>query len=425
MTDARVVTFSPGTPGAWRSDVSEVDAALDELSTGRVQTATAAQTLREVAVVTATGGPYVIGGNGAAVLLATTGAMTGLVGLTTVAATATIAGGVDSGGAGHDLIVRGGDGSAIFDDGGDLTLRAGDAGAGANHGKLALQNGSGTDVLTIPGTALPDVSLNAHDLRDVAQVHGATTADLVITAATATTTGDAKSLDLRGGDVDANNQTAGDASLRAGDAGGADGIGGDLTLRGGNGTTDGSVYLTTATGGNAAGVPGGSSKLTLYADLDANGQYLEDCESFLFYRKTSDTSRTSATALADDPHMASQTLPANTTWIVEGACDVNAGSGVPDLQISFTWPTGATGRIMVLANQGTTAREGDSVRTSGQNTGLIACGSGARTILLFKGTVALGGTAGPIDFQWAQRASSTDATTVYTGSYMMLTRADL
>lgn len=119
-------------------------------------------------------------------------------------------------------------------------------------------------------------------------------------------------------------------------------------------------------------------------------------------------------------------LPANTSWLFECFLDYEgATQGSGDLKWQWTGPSGATLAMTYLfypvsggfgANVNLGAVTGlSTARTTGTD------GAGTKLGLIMRGTVVMGGTAGTLQFQWAQNtANNSVATIVHTGSYLSL-----
>ncbi|QCX81283.1 hypothetical protein C9F11_38500 [Streptomyces sp. YIM 121038] len=144
--------------------------------------------------------------------------------------------------------------------------------------------------------------------------------------------------------------------------------------------------------------------------------------------KTADTSRTNNATPADDPHLAF-TVAANATYTVEGWIKYSA---LVDLDITVDWtvPSGAlgewTGHGMGLGTTGQST-SGYSIRTETndvsqpRNFSGTTSAAGEYSVLLY-GTLRVQGTGGTFAMQWSQGNTGATATTVYTDSWLRLTR---
>ncbi|MFJ4863391.1 hypothetical protein [Streptomyces sp. NPDC088748] len=138
--------------------------------------------------------------------------------------------------------------------------------------------------------------------------------------------------------------------------------------------------------------------------------------------KAANTSRTSTTTLAADPHLV---LPvsANATYLLDGWIEYDGAFGAGDLKADWTLPAGATIRWGLHANASgdTTQKYASSTAAGTLTAGTYGVGSfanGARPA----GYLVIGGTAGNATFRWAQNSSNATATTLYAGSWVRLLR---
>lgn len=101
-------------------------------------------------------------------------------------------------------------------------------------------------------------------------------------------------------------------------------------------------------------------------------------------------------------------------WLVyEGGAQ-----GASDLKTGWALPTGTTAEFMRFGTStGGTAIFG--IISNQTNTPTVGtAGSGSRLGALYGGTLATGGTAGTMQFQWCQNTGTATATTVHTGSVL-------
>ena len=135
-----------------------------------------------------------------------------------------------------------------------------------------------------------------------------------------------------------------------------------------------------------------------------------------FVRKSANESVTSSTTLQDDDELLFSAA-ANTDYIFDMYVDFTAhASG--DMKFDFTGPSGASINLGereyadILDDQG-------ADHISAFSTADTAAGQGAFHVFLrFHGTISIAGTAGTVQFRWAQNASHGTATIVYAGSYL-------
>lgn len=132
-------------------------------------------------------------------------------------------------------------------------------------------------------------------------------------------------------------------------------------------------------------------------------------------RKSADQSVTSSTTLVNDTHL-KFAVAANETYIFQLWLYTYAADGTPDIKLTCAGPAGSTvlwssSQVIFNAAAATTLT---SVNTSGVSADLFVDANN-RAIQLY-GTIANGGTAGDLQFQWAQNTSSANSTTIKAGS---------
>lgn len=144
--------------------------------------------------------------------------------------------------------------------------------------------------------------------------------------------------------------------------------------------------------------------------------------------KTADTSRTNNASPTDDPHLAF-TVAANATYAVDGWIKYSA---LVDLDITIDWnvPSGALGEWTGHGSGlGTTGQStnGYSIRTETndvsqpRNFSGTTSAAGEYSVLIYA-TLRVQGTGGTYALQWSQGNTGGTATTVYTDSWLRLTR---
>ncbi|GAA1888460.1 hypothetical protein GCM10009837_07910 [Streptomyces durmitorensis] len=144
--------------------------------------------------------------------------------------------------------------------------------------------------------------------------------------------------------------------------------------------------------------------------------------------KAADTSRTNNATPADDPHLTFE-VAANAIYTVDGWIKYSA---LVDLDITIDWttPAGALGEWTGHgAGLGTTAQStnGYSIRTETNDVAQPRNFSGTTSAageysVLIAGTLRVQGTGGTYALQWSQGNTGATATTVYTDSWLRLTR---
>lgn len=132
-------------------------------------------------------------------------------------------------------------------------------------------------------------------------------------------------------------------------------------------------------------------------------------------RKSADQSVTSSTTLVNDTHL-KFAVAASETYIFQLWLYTYAADGTPDIKVTCAGPAGSTvlwssSQVIFNAAAATTLT---SVNTSGVSADLFVDANN-RAIQLY-GTIANGGTAGDLQFQWAQNTSSANSTTIKAGS---------
>lgn len=138
--------------------------------------------------------------------------------------------------------------------------------------------------------------------------------------------------------------------------------------------------------------------------------------------KTADESVTSSTTLQSDDVLL---LPvtAGTSYAFEGFLYAT-GPSAGDFKLAFTFPTGATFVAFVHhigANGAVDSFKSGTnpLTTSG---GSLSLATGAADGVAIKGGIIVAGTAGNVQLQWAQDASSATPTIVKAGSWLRLTK---
>lgn len=136
---------------------------------------------------------------------------------------------------------------------------------------------------------------------------------------------------------------------------------------------------------------------------------------------------TTNTVLAD---VAGMTLPvaASRTYLLDADVIYTAagGAGAGQLKLGFTAPAGATLTwdnigLMVNGASGVSGTATFDVSTISDSRSYGAAGTGTPVHVLIRGKLIVAGTAGDLDLQAAQVASSASATTVRSGTTMRLT----
>jgi hypothetical protein len=132
-------------------------------------------------------------------------------------------------------------------------------------------------------------------------------------------------------------------------------------------------------------------------------------------RKSSDQTVTSSTTLVNDSQL-KFAVAASETYIFQAWLYTYAADGTPDIKVTFTGPAGSTvfwssSQVIFNAGGSTTL----TVVAPGATTADLFVDSNLRAIQLY-GTILNGGTAGDLQFQFAQNTSSANGTSVKAGS---------
>lgn len=144
----------------------------------------------------------------------------------------------------------------------------------------------------------------------------------------------------------------------------------------------------------------------------------------LVARKTADTARASTTTLTDDPELTFE-LAASSVYLLDGWVKYTA-TATADIVIDWTIPSGCLGEWTghgpgLTATAATT--DGYLIRADSsdisQSRNYAGIGSASDVGILISGTIRTS-SAGTYAMQWAQNATDTIATTVYTDSWLRL-----
>ena len=137
-----------------------------------------------------------------------------------------------------------------------------------------------------------------------------------------------------------------------------------------------------------------------------------------FVRKTADEPVTSSAALQDDDQLL-YTIAATGTYVFDAyLIATSAANAAGDLSLGFTAPTGT------LQYQGigldTTLASGNTGTVNTASSGTLNYGlSTTATLIWIHGTLIATAT-GTLQLQWAQQASNASASTVKSGSHMLV-----
>lgn len=147
------------------------------------------------------------------------------------------------------------------------------------------------------------------------------------------------------------------------------------------------------------------STLANYANFPASGQYVV---------KTSSTSRSSTTTLADDPALAGLSLEASSTYVLTGHIVVSGNGSTTN---DFKWLFDYSGTLSSIQGGAFIAEEGGTQTTEADLTqvGVVNFDTAAVDYYVNFSAVIVTSTSGTLDFQWAQNASSATATVLEAG----------
>lgn len=142
--------------------------------------------------------------------------------------------------------------------------------------------------------------------------------------------------------------------------------------------------------------------------------------------KPSDQSVTSSTVLVNDTSLliASASLVASATYKVDVMIDYEGftnGSG--DLKTNWVTPAGSTLNLGISTYLNTSGANGAPlIVKGGVSLAWGTSGAGTTRALLLSGTLVMAATLANFQLQWAQNTSSTTATIVHAGSYLLMSR---
>ena len=138
--------------------------------------------------------------------------------------------------------------------------------------------------------------------------------------------------------------------------------------------------------------------------------------------KTSDQSVTSSTTVVNDTALV-VAMPATGTYFFECFVEYDGGTGgSSDIKFNWAVPTSATLRYtMTTRNLSNNPVAGDATTGSTTNTASSG-GAGVLRAIGMVGSLVMAGTAGNLQFQWAQNTSSATSTIVHAQSMMLLYR---
>jgi hypothetical protein len=161
----------------------------------------------------------------------------------------------------------------------------------------------------------------------------------------------------------------------------------------------------------------------LLGTLNAN-QVIGTIGSLNYAVKSAAQTISNSVVLTNDNDL-SFSLSANQTWELNGEIDATCPANNIDIKVGFTIPAGATMKIMYTGIQdaGGNAIQGNGQLTASGVGKTLSINAANSTLISFRGIIAIGNTAGTVQFKWAQgTASAVNATTVSANSYMKVIR---
>jgi hypothetical protein len=137
---------------------------------------------------------------------------------------------------------------------------------------------------------------------------------------------------------------------------------------------------------------------------------------FLFAQRSADaTAIQSSTTLADDTVL-KLAVKKNATYRLKALILSNSGA-TPDLKVTFTGPTGATGKWLMSPAGATVGGTPNALAAA-----VALDGAGADIAHIIDGYVTTSVTEGLVTFQWAQNTSDASNTKILAGSWLKLER---
>lgn len=140
--------------------------------------------------------------------------------------------------------------------------------------------------------------------------------------------------------------------------------------------------------------------------------------------KTADETVNNSNTLQNDDHLFVSLSSVNVSYWVECFIRYTSTTATPDLKIAFTVPAGATFAWTPNGLAPAATADDGTIRRVLETTGNRVLGTIAATevLALPVGVLTIGGTLGPIQFQWSQNTATAENTVVKAGSAMLLRR---
>jgi len=140
--------------------------------------------------------------------------------------------------------------------------------------------------------------------------------------------------------------------------------------------------------------------------------------------KSANESINNSSSMQNDDHLV-LAVAANTTYLLDAYLRYEATT-TGDIKAGFSVPTGAAVDWNALClpgthSSGTSGSLSVLARTDAQTATLGGAGAGTLLVARITGTVTVGGTAGSLQFRWAQQTADVSDSIVYAGSWLRLT----
>jgi hypothetical protein len=176
------------------------------------------------------------------------------------------------------------------------------------------------------------------------------------------------------------------------------------------------------TSGSTASISSdGVSGIQVNGDLAVTGDITQAAQgvgSTVFARKTATTTYTSTTTLANDPHLFTPTLVANSVWMCFfGVGYTTSAANTGALKLQLTGPTGWSELLRAVDATGADTYQFNVA--TGDQWGSLA---GVIHNAFYAGIIRIGSTAGVVRIQGAQWTSSATSTVTQIDSYMYMRR---
>lgn len=144
-----------------------------------------------------------------------------------------------------------------------------------------------------------------------------------------------------------------------------------------------------------------------------------------FVRKTADESVTSNAVQQNDDHLL-YTIGATGTYLVDVFLyATSAANAAGDIRVGFSFPTGtmhfsALGADDTLASGSAQIGQWASILSATSGTSFLAMGLSTSTLGIQVHGILIATATGTLQFQWAQFGSNANASTVKSGSHMLV-----